>query len=170
MRFAFSHQDYEFSTENQMLGQPDGGLKQTNLRLIVKSEFENISITGKLHAEDWSGKPKPVASLGIKRIDGSGDCTPSQAGSSLCMDNFGDQVGGDNFWAVNADIADRKHDTDSWGASVKLEWQLHDDMLFTSVSGYRALERFHSFDADGPRNLIEGSMGTDNIIRINCNR
>jgi iron complex outermembrane receptor protein len=164
MRFAMSHQDYEFSTNNQMPSQPDGGLKQTNLRLIVKSEFESLTITSKFHLEDWSGKPKPIASLGIKRIDSSGICTPSQAGSSLCSDNFGDQVGGNDFWDVNADTADRKHDTDSWGTSVKLEWQVNENMLLTSISGYRSLERFHSWDSDGPRNLIEGSMGTDNTI------
>jgi iron complex outermembrane receptor protein len=165
MRFAISHQDYNFSTNNQMPGQPDGGLKQTNLRLIVKSEFDNLTMTSKLHSEDWSGKPKPIASLGIKRVDGSEEpCTASQAGSSLCMDNFGNQVGGNNFWDVNADTADRKHDTDSWGASVKLEWQLNANMLLTSMSGYRSLERFHSWDSDGPGNLVEGSMGTDNTI------
>ena len=57
MRFSMSHQDYDFSTNNQMPGQPDGGLKQTNLRLIVKSEFDNLTITSKLHSENWSGKP-----------------------------------------------------------------------------------------------------------------
>lgn len=161
MRFAVSHQDYQFSTDNQMTGQPDGGLKQTNLRLIVKSEFDNLTITSKFHAEDWSGKPKPIASLGVNRIDGNGICTPSQAGSSLCMDNFGNQVGGNDFWDVNADTADREHDTESWGASVQLEWQLNDDILLTSISGYSSLERFHSWDSDGPGNLVEGSMGTD---------
>ena len=70
MRFSMSHQDYDFSTNNQMPGQPDGGLKQTNLRVIVKSEFDDLTITSKLHAEDWSGKPKPIASLGIRRVDG----------------------------------------------------------------------------------------------------
>lgn len=164
MRFSMSHQDYDFSTNNQMPGQPDGGLKQTNLRLIVKSEFDDLTITSKLHAEDWSGKPKPIASLGIRRVDGTGDCTASQAGSSLCMDNFGNQIGGNDFWDVNADTADRKHDTDSWGASVKLEWQLNDNMRLTSITGYRSLERFHSWDSDGPGNLIEGSMGTDNTL------
>ncbi|MBA6389976.1 TonB-dependent receptor [Colwellia sp. BRX10-3] len=164
MRFAFSHQDYEFSTENQMPGQPDGGLKQTNLRLIVKSEFDDLTITSKFHLEDWSGKPKPIASLGINRTDGNGRCSPSQAGSNLCMDNFGSQVGGKDFWAVNADTADRKHDTESWGASVKLAWQLNADMLLTSISGYRALDRFHSWDSDGAGNFIEGSMGTDNTL------
>ncbi len=164
MRFSMSHQDYDFSTNNQMPGQPDGGLKQTNLRLIVKSEFDDLTITSKLHAEDWSGKPKPIASLGIRRVDGGGDCTASQAGSSLCADNFGNQIGGNDFWDVNADTADRKHDTDSWGASVKLEWQLNDNMRLTSITGYRSLERFHSWDSDGPGNLIEGSMGTDNTL------
>ena len=164
MRFAFSHQDYNFSTENQMPGQPDGGLKQTNLRLMVKSEFDNLTITSKFNLEDWSGKPKPIASLGVNRLDGNGLCTPSQAGSSLCMDNFGKQIGSDDFWAVNSDTADRTHSTESWGASVKLEWQLNEDMMLTSISGYRNLDRFHSFDADGPGNLIEGTMGTDNAI------
>ncbi len=164
MRFAFSHQDYSFSTENQMPDQSDGGLKQTNLRLIVKSEFDNLTITSKFNLEDWSGKPKPIASLGINRLDGNGSCTPSQAGSSLCMDNFGNQIGSDDFWAVNSDTADRTHSTESWGASVKLAWQFNEDMLLTSISGYRDLERFHSFDADGPGNLIEGTMGTDNTI------
>lgn len=164
MRFAFSHQDYDFSTDNQMPGQPDGGLKQTNLRLIVLSEFDTLTVTSKFHAEDWSGKPKPIASLGVNRVDGSGLCTPSQAGSSLCADNFGNQVGGNDFWAVNADTADREHDTDSWGASIKFEWQLSDDMLLTSISGYRSLERFHSWDSDGPGNFVEGSMGTDNTL------
>lgn len=164
MRFAFSHQDYDFSTDNQMPGQPDGGLKQTNLRLIVLSEFDTLTVTSKFHTEDWSGKPKPIASLGVNRVDGSGLCTPSQAGSSLCADNFGNQVGGNDFWAVNADTADREHDTDSWGASIKFEWQLSDDMLLTSISGYRSLERFHSWDSDGPGNLVEGSMGTDNTL------
>lgn len=164
MRFAFSHQDYDFSTDNQMPGQPDGGLKQTNLRLIVLSEFDTLTVTSKFHAEDWSGKPKPIASLGVNRVDGRGLCTPSQAGSSLCADNFGNQVGGNDFWAVNADTADREHDTDSWGASIKFEWQLSDDMLLTSISGYRSLERFHSWDSDGPGNFVEGSMGTDNTL------
>ncbi len=164
MRFALSHQDYNFSTENQMPGQPNGGLKQTNLRLIVLSEFDTLTITSKFHMEDWSGKPKPIASLGVNRVDGSGLCGPSQAGSSLCMDNFGNQVGGNDFWDVNADTADRKHDTDSWGASVKVEWQYNDDILLTSISGYRSLERFHSWDSDGPGNLVEGSMGTDNTL------
>ena len=142
MRFAISHQDYDFSTNNQMLGQPDGGLKQTNLRLIIKSEFDSLTITSKLHSEDWSGKPKPIASLGINQVDSDGLCIPSQAGSSLCEDNFGNQVGGNDFWAVNADTADREHDTDSWGASVKFEWQFNNDILLTSISGLSLIRTF----------------------------
>lgn len=164
IRLAMSHQDYNFSTDNQMAGQPDGGLKQTNVRLMVKSELDDLTITSKFHAEDWSGKPKPIASLGMRQVDGSGNCQASQLGSSLCADNFGNQIDDSDFWHVNADTADRKHDTDSWGASVKFEWQLNDDMLLTSTSAYRSLERFHSWDSDGPGNFIEGTMGTDNTL------
>lgn len=163
-RFAFNQEDYNFSTNNLMADQPDGGLKQTNLRLIVRSEFDKITTTFKFHNEDWSGKPKPIASNGILKVDGSGQCSPSQAGSSQCMDAFGRQVGGNDFWDVNADTADREHDTESWGASFSLEWQISPALTLNSISATRELERFHSWDSDGPSNLIEGTMGTDNTL------
>jgi len=164
MRFAFNREDYDFSVNNLMPGAPDGGLDQTNLRLIVKTELDDLSITAKLHSEDWSGFPKPIASQGVNRLDGSGLCSPGQVVASACMDNFGGQVGGNDFWDVRADTADKRHDTDSWGANVTLEWQVSEQVSLTSITGYRDLDRFHSWDSDGPGNLIEGSMGLDNQL------
>ncbi|PCH93669.1 MAG: TonB-dependent receptor [Gammaproteobacteria bacterium] len=164
LRFALNYENYDFSTNNLHPGAPDGGLKQINLRLISVTELDNLTITTKLHNENWSGKPKPIASLGINKVDGSGLCSPSQAGSSACSDNFGGQVGGDDFWDVRADTADREHETDSWGASVKLAWQLNPNITLNSLTAFNDLTRFHSWDSDGAMNLIEGSMGTDNSV------
>ncbi len=164
IRFALNHEDYQFSTKNLMTGQSDGGIEQTNLRVIIKTELEDFTITTKLHNEDSDGISKPVGSLGIKKVDGSGDCLPSQAGSKLCADAFGLQNGGDDYWDVTADNNDRTHKTDSWGADFTLEWRLNDDMILTSISGYKDLERYHGWDSDGPMNLIEGTMDTDNTI------
>lgn len=164
IRFAANHEDYQFSTNNLMPEQPDGGLKQTNLRFIIKADHDNFSAMFKLHSENWSGKPKPIASNGILRVDGTGQCSPSQAGSNLCQDAFGRQVGGTDFWDVNADTGDREHDTDSWGAALTLSWQLDDHRTLNAITGYKDLERFHSWDSDGPGNLIEGSMGTDSQL------
>jgi len=160
LRLAFNHDNYDFSTNNLMENQPDGGLKQNNFRLTLKSEFDDVTLFAKIYQDEWSGKPKPIASLGINKVDGSGDCSPSQAGSSLCMNNFGVQVGGDDYWDVRADTADRKHDSESWGASLNLSWQLNSSMTVNSLTGYKALDRYHSWDSDGPHNLIEGDMGT----------
>jgi len=161
LRLAFNHDNYDFSTNNLMEGQPDGGLKQNNFRLSLKSEFDDLTLFAKIYKDEWSGKPKPIASLGIKKVDGSGDCSPSQAGSSLCMNNFGAQVGGDDYWDVRADTADRKHDSESWGASLNLAWRLNSSMTVNSLTGYKKLDRYHSWDSDGPHNMIEGDMGTD---------
>lgn len=106
VRFAMNYEDYQFSTNNLMKNQGDGGLTQTNLRAIVKTELDNLTIIAKVHSENWSGQPKPIASLGINKIDGSGLCTPSQVGSKLCNDAFGREVGGNNYWDVNADVGD----------------------------------------------------------------
>ena len=164
IRFALNYEDYQFSTSNLLAGQSDGGLEQKNLRLIIKTELEDFTITTKLHNEDWNGTSKPIGSLGILKVDGSGKCSPSQAGSKLCADAFGSQNGGDDYWDVRADNGDRTHKTDSWGADFTLEWRLNDDMTITSISGYKNLERFHGWDSDGPMNLIEGTMDTDNSI------
>jgi len=164
IRFALNYEDYQFSTNNLMADQPNGGLKQTNLRLIAKTELDNLTLTTKVHSENWTGKPKPIASLGINRVDGSGLCTPSQAGSNQCMDNFGRQVnnpnGNENFWNVRADTADKNHDTDAWGASFNAVWQINNNMALTSITAYNNLKRFHSWDSDGTGNFIEGSFDT----------
>ena len=164
VRFAYNHENYQFSVNNLMPGSPDGGLVQNNYRMIIKTDLDDVVITTKLHAEDWSGKPKPIASLGINKKDNSGLCTPRQAGSSDCVDNFGVSVGGNDFWDVNADTADKSHDTENWGANVTIEWQISDDFSLTSITGYHDLDRFHSWDSDGPGNFIEGSMGLDNQL------
>jgi iron complex outermembrane receptor protein len=170
LRFAFNQEDYSFSTNNQMDGQPDGGLKQSNFRLSLASTFDDFTLFAKVHYEDWSGKPKPIASLGVNKVDGSGKCTPSQAGSKLCQDNFLGQVGGNDYWDVRADTADREHDSESWGASIELTWQLNPSTTLTSLTGYRTLDRYHSWDSDGVNNLIEGDMGTDtNLITQELN-
>ena len=161
LRLAFNVDDYDFSTNNLMADQPNGGLKQQNFRLSLKSNVNDVTVRAKLYSDNWSGKPKPIASLGVNRVDGTGPCTPSQAGSDLCMDNFGAQLGGNDYWDVRADIGDREHDTDSWGASVDLSWQLNASTTVTALSGYKTLDRYHSWDSDGPNNLIEGDMGTE---------
>ena len=164
IRFALNHEDYQFSTQNLMAGQSDGGLEQTNLRVIIKTELEDFTFTTKLHKEDWEGTSKPIGSLGVLKIDGSGNCSPSQAGSILCADAFSAQNGGDDYWDVRADNGDRIHKTDSWGAGFTLEWRLSDDITLTAISGYKVLERYHGWDSDGPMNLIEGTMDTENSI------
>ncbi|WP_448565767.1 TonB-dependent receptor [Thalassotalea ganghwensis] len=164
MRFAFNQEDYQFSTNNLLEGSPDGGLDQKNYRLMIKSTFDDVTVLVKFHQEDWSGKPKPIASNGILRSDGSGECLPKEAGSAQCMDAFGGQINGDDFWDVLADTADRSHQSDSWGASINVAWKISETLNLTALSGVRDLERYHTWDSDGAGNLIEGTMGTDNRL------
>ncbi|XQW85228.1 TonB-dependent receptor [Thalassotalea piscium] len=164
MRLAFNQDDYQFSSNNLMAGSPDGGLKQQNFRLMVKSEFDDVTILAKYHQEDWSGTPKPIASNGILKSDGSGMCSPEQLGDNFCVDAFGDQVGGDDFWDVKADSADRLHNSDSWGASINVKWHINEAFNLNLISGVRSLDREHLWDSDGAGNFIEGAMGTDNRL------
>lgn len=164
VRLAFNQEDYDYSTNNLMPDQSDGGMKKTNVRLILLSELENLTITAKIEQADWDGTSKPVGSLGINREGGGENCTPSELGNSYCLDNFGAYNGGNDYWEVIADNADRTNDTDSWGTSLTLAWQINPNTTLTSISGYKELDRDHGWDSDGPGNLIEGSMGTESSV------
>lgn len=163
-RFSFNYDNYDFSINNQFPGAPDGGLKQLNLRWITTAEFEDVRITAKLHADDWSGSPKPIQSLGVNHATEDRLCTVAELGSRECINNYGHSVNSEEFWDTSADTADREHDSETFGASVKLEWDVNDKLMLTSITAHRDLDRFHSWDSDGPGNFTEGTMDTENQL------
>lgn len=164
VRVAFNQEDYNYSTNNLMAEQSDGGLKKTNMRIMVRTELEALTVTAKLHQEDWEGTSKPIHSLGLNKSDGSGKCQPSEMWNQECVDNFGNYNGGGDYWDVIADNGDRKNDTDSWGAALTLDWSINPNATLTSITGYKNLDRQHGWDSDGPTNTLEGSMDTDSSV------
>lgn len=162
-RLAVQHKDYQYSMQNLFpLGQ-DGGMRHNNLRLIVRTELENWIISSKLTLEDIEGAPKPIYSAGILAAGGNGALCPlSQVGSRNCVDSFGLSVPSDDFWETVADTFDKKHDTEGWTGSVNVSGELAPGVQLKSVTAVKDLQRFHSFDSDGPGNFIEGSFDSDN--------
>jgi iron complex outermembrane receptor protein len=162
-RLAVQHKDYQYSMQNLFpLGQ-DGGMRHNNLRLIVRTELENWVISSKLTLEDIEGAPKPIYSAGVLAAGGTGAVCPlSQVGSRNCVDSFGLTGPSDDFWQTMADTYDKKHDTEGWTGTVNISGELAPGYQFKSVTAVKDLQRFHSFDSDGPGNFIEGSFDSDN--------
>jgi len=163
-RFAFNYDNYDFSTDNIFPGAPDGGMRQLNLRWITTAEFEDVRIMAKVHTDNWSGSPKPIESLGTINSQTGEACEPGELGDLKCVNIAGFNKGTDEFFDTFADTADKVHDTDAWGAAVRVEWDINDKMMLTSITGLRDLERLHTFDSDGPSELIEGTMDTENDL------
>lgn len=164
-RFAYNFEDYSFSINNQFPGASDGGLRQINVRWISQYQQDDWNVVFKYQHENWRGAPKPIESAGILRDLTTGErCGPREAGDPDCFDSFGFSVPSNDYWDTIADTNDKYHDTDSWTASLKLVWDYSDNVSFTSVTAKRELERFHSFDSDGPGNFIEGSFDTENEL------
>jgi len=163
-RFAFNYDNYDFSTDNLFPGAPDGGMRQLNLRWITTAEFEDVRIMAKVHTDNWSGSPKPIESLGTINSQTGEACEPGELGDLKCVNIAGFNKGTDEFFDTFADTADKVHDTDAWGAAVRVEWDINDKMMLTSITGLRDLERLHTFDSDGPSELIEGTMDTENDL------
>lgn len=163
-RFAFNYDNYDFSTDNIFPGAPDGGMRQLNLRWITTAEFEDVRIMAKVHTDNWSGSPKPIESLGTINSQTGEACEPGELGDLKCVNLSGINKGTDEFFDTFADTADKVHDTDAWGAAVRVEWDINDKIMLTSITGLRDLERLHTFDSDGPSELIEGTMDTENDL------
>jgi iron complex outermembrane receptor protein len=167
-RFAFSHQDYEYSTNNLFASAPQAQMRQTNGRLSLLGQWEKFTIDSKLYINKWDGIVNPVGSIGVvKSFDPATGlpasfCSPQEAGSAACSDAFGFNDGSDKFYdvAVNNDVSNNSpHTTDSHGINVKAQYELSQNSYLVSLSHYSSLEREHFYNSDGsPARLGEGNQ------------
>jgi iron complex outermembrane receptor protein len=172
-RFAFSHQDYGYSTNNLYPSAPEAGMQQQQWRASILGQWQDIEIFAKVHQEDWDGIVLPNGHIGVvKEVDPTGGsnhvlCSPEQAGAAYCTDVFGFSDGSDNFHdvMVNSDAYDNSpHKTQSWGTDIQLKYQVNEQYHIESISSYNTLERLVSFNDTSPAKFIEGNMGVDTKV------
>lgn len=161
-RIAINRQDYDYSANNVFSQSPTAGMEQTNARLSLLSEFDGVQLLLQGHIEDWQGIVQPVGNIGIVADPLTGElCSPSQAGSTNCFDNFGFNDASDDFYTVKVNN-DSPHKTDGKGLSAHINWQLNERNEVVAISSYNQLERTHAFNCDGsPARLCEGNLGLD---------
>lgn len=168
-RLAVSHRDYDYSVNNLYPSAPQAGMRQTQARLSVLADYQDLEVFAKVHWGQWDGVVKPVGNIGVIKTpanpatgQGVQLCSPAEAGSSLCTDAFGFNDGSDDFYdvAVNNNIhGNSPHRSDSLGADLNLRYALSDTAQFYSVTGYSKLDRVHFFNSDGsPAGLAEGGQ------------
>jgi iron complex outermembrane receptor protein len=167
-RLAFSHQDYEYSSNNLLPNTPQAQMRQTHGRFSFLGEWDKLTIDSKLYLSKWDGVVNPVGSIGVvKSFDPATGlpasfCSPDEAGSATCSDAFGFNDGSNNFHdvAVNNNISDNSpHKTDSHGINVKAQYEFNDNSYLVSLSNFTTLDREHYFNSDGsPAGLGEGNQ------------
>ncbi|WP_111979207.1 TonB-dependent receptor [Algibacillus agarilyticus] len=164
-RVGISHQDYDYSSNNLEAGVPQAGMRQNNFKLLVAHTSDKFDALFKLHAADWDGIVKPVHSKGVVAIDGGGEwCSPEQAGSLACSDNFGFNDGSADFHDVKIDNHS-PHTTERQGGSAELTYRLSDDTAITSITSFNQLDRLHTFNCDAsPSQLCDGDLGVDDKV------
>ncbi|MGQ0801167.1 MAG: TonB-dependent receptor [Pseudomarimonas sp.] len=172
MRLAVDDQRYDYDLNNLHAPAPRPGLRQTEARLSLLADWEPVEVFAKLHVEDWSGVSKPVRHIGVfsQLADPSSGrpavlCAPRDAGSTLCTDIFGFNVGSNDLddVAVNSETnGGSPHRTKSWGADLNLIYRLDEHSYLAAVSSVNQLERLHFYNADAsPSRFAEGSLQVD---------
>lgn len=161
-RVAINHQDYEYSTTNSYATSPTAGMQQTNARLSLLSEFDDLQLLLQAHIEDWHGIVQPVGSIGVIADPLTGElCSSAQAGSTNCFDSFGFNDGSNDFYTVKVNN-DSPHNSNGKGLNAHLNWQLNQHNELVSISSYNQLKRDHAFNCDGsPAQLCEGNLSLD---------
>jgi iron complex outermembrane receptor protein len=167
-RLAFSHQEYEYSSNNLLPNAPQAQMRQTNGRFSFLGEWDKLTIDSKLYLSKWDGVVNPVGSIGVVKsfdpVTGlpSSFCSPDEAGTAACTDAFGFNDGSNDFHdvAVNNDISDNSpHKTDSHGINVEAQYELNENSYLVSLSNLTTLDRDHYFNSDGsPARLGEGNQ------------
>lgn len=174
-RFAFSHQDYDYSVNNLHPQAPEAGMKQTSARFSLLADYDKWNFYFKAHAEKWDGIVQPPGSIGvIKQLadPSSGQqevlCSPEMAGTAQCTNRFGFNGGTQNFHdvAVNNEVHDNSpHTTDSWGVDAHIEYRIDADTYISSISSYNELDRVHLFNSDAsPMRIAEGGQNVDTKV------
>ncbi|MFT4940256.1 MAG: iron complex outermembrane receptor protein [Paraglaciecola sp.] len=174
-RLAFTHQDYEYSSNNLYAPAPQAEMRQTHARVSLSSSWDKLELFAKAYAGKWDGVVNPAGSIGVVKSFNpttglpESFCSPAEAGSSQCTDAFGFQDGSDDFYdvAVNNDVNNNSpHQSDSWGLNVHAQYQLSANSYLYSISSINSLDREHFYNSDGsPARLGEGNQNvfTDTI-------
>ncbi|KID56790.1 TonB-dependent receptor [Pseudoalteromonas luteoviolacea] len=170
VRFAFNHTDYEYTSYNLLETSPEAGLTQSDLRLSYLGEWDKWSAFVKGYYGHWDGIVQPVGSIGVFK-DPNPDspvlCSPREAGSLGCVDNFGFNDGSDDFWAVRVNN-DSPHLSIYKGWGLELQWEVQEGSYLTYINGFNRLDRDHAFNCDGsPARLCEGELGLKSELVTN---
>lgn len=162
LRVAFNYQNYDYSTKNVFLTAPTAGMEQINARISFLADFDSVQLLVKGHIQDWEGIVQPVGSIGVVANPLTKErCSPAQAGSTQCYDNFGFNDASDDFYTVSVNN-NSPHKSNGKGVSTHLNWQMSDNNEVISLTSFNELERQHAFNCDGsPARLCEGNLGLD---------
>lgn len=165
IRMGFSHQDYDYSSNNLATGFPQAGMRQNYFRFLLQHDGDNFTSLLKFYSEDWDGNVKPVRSKGyVQNLNPRVNCPPELAGTTACTDAFGFNVGSDNFHDVRLDD-DSPHSTERQGLSFELTYDFDEDLSLTSVSSIAQLDRLHTFNCDASTaRLCDGDLGVDSQV------
>lgn len=167
-RFAFSHHEYEYSTNNLYAPAPIADMRQSMGRLSYAGDYDGLEVFAKIHGEYWDGIVQPVGNIGVvKSLDPvTGQpaelCTAAESGSLACTDILGFNDGSEDFYdiSVNNNInGNSPHTTESWGADIQLKYPINHRLHLEGLFSYNTLDRIHYFNSDGsPARTGEGGQ------------
>lgn len=161
--------------KNRFTGNDQQGIDELAWRVLLESQpTEDLNILLNIHGGQTKSDSPQYRHLGVWDADGSGNmCTNAAILAGQCVDIFGysEQAA---YTTLNGDFApatpgydegnydfEEKNDTDFWGFSVTLDWNLGDYIL-TSITSYDDMDDFRPEETDdGPNDILTGELSVD---------
>ena len=169
-RFSLLKTDSDGWLKNRFTGHDQQGVDELAWRLLLDVQpTEDVSVLVNFHAGKSESDSVQYRHLGVWDAGGN-MCNNADILAGNCMDILGyseerpyTTLTGVNLPAVddydegNYDF-EAQNDTDFWGVSVTLDWQLGDYVL-TSITSYDDMDDFRPEETDAsPNDLITGEL------------
>jgi len=164
LRFSALHSRSLYSGTNNLYLDDNEALEQNFVRTQYQYDTDEFTVNFKLTASDWSGLAQPYGHMGVYQAGTNQRCSTAAALSGVCTDVFGFNDHSSNFRDVSVDN-DQPHDTEQVGGTLRLEWQLQDDLTLSLISSFNRLDRQHTTHCDASSlQVCEGHFGLDNNV------
>lgn len=164
VRLSLQHLDADFTGANNLFAAPQASMRRNSGRFQYQYQDKTWTANFLLTQSDWQGISQPYGHTGVRDLQSGKQCDIERALAGACTDFFGFNDGSDNFRDVSVDN-DSPHDSEQTGASLKISWNLNQDLVLTSVSGINQLDRKHQIHCDASSiNVCVGFFDLDNKV------
>ncbi len=156
VRVAGRYSKSEGYQENAFTGESQAQPEKWALRsTFLYQATDNLKVTAIIEAGSKDGSNVPSKFRGLINPNTGGTCTPEETLTYTCANALGYVAQSDDLLKINNNLV-LDHTEEYNSGTLRLDWDISDNISFASISNHLSLEAFQADDTDGgPTQILE---------------